>query len=591
MLFVAFHFVMYYAVTNRKACGKDGVVIMENQKIEKIVEFFLVTILLITSMIGGGYFGMASSVATILMLVFLIIYFLKMKVIKIAKNYTFIAIVCLTIFYFLSVFWAVDKGMTVVGGIKFLPLFLFFVLLCQIGERRENIISVLPVIGTVMTIFSFVMMQFAVFEKIVTVAGRLSGFFQYPNTYALFMLVCMIIVMYRLDLRQMDWLDMVHIVVSVFGILMSGSRIVFVLTGGIIAYFIFAKKELRKIAFGVLGVFAIIMAGVAISGMGKDIFSRFLHISFQSSTLLGRVLYAQDAVPLIIRNPLGLGYYGYYFMQQEMQTGVYSVVNVHNEFLQIMLDVGIIPAIVFYGAMIKSIFTVQGRNRLVLMVLMLHSFLDYDFQFLFMCFVLLLFLDVANVKELKVPVFSRAVCSVAVFGIAVLAICTGLSEGFYMLGDTEKALKCYSGNTMAKIIELSQADSVEEMEEKADRLLESNEHMSIAYSAKAQVAFAKGDTEEYIKNQLKAIHLAPYQYEEYERYLEILAYCVSKYLDGGEVESAKICVKRAEAIPDMLEEVKNRTSWLGWQINDMPTVTLSHENLELIKEMRMSVGE
>ena len=35
----------------------------------------------------------------------------------------------------------------------------------------------------------------------------------------------------------------------------------------------------------------------------------------------------------------------------------------------------------------------------------------------------------------------------------------------------------------------------------------------------------------------------------------------------------------------MLDQLQEKTSPLAWQINDRPQVTLSRENLELIKEM------
>ena len=42
---------------------------------------------------------------------------------------------------------------------------------------------------------------------------------------------------------------------------------------------------------------------------------RFLTTSLHSSTLLGRLLYAQDALPVILRHPFGLGYRSYTYMQ------------------------------------------------------------------------------------------------------------------------------------------------------------------------------------------------------------------------------------------------------------------------------------
>ena len=97
--------------------------------------------------------------------------------------------------------------------------------------------------------------------------------------------------------------------------------------------------------------------------------------------------------------------------------------------------------------------------------------------------------------------------------------------------------------------------------------------------------------EGYIKNKLIAIQIAPYQYEEYEDYLDTLAYAEGEYLKDKDTKSAQECVKRANTIPGLLNDVKEKTSSLGWKINDTPTVLLSHEKLELIKEMEKKINE
>lgn len=50
-------------------------------------------------------------------------------------------------------------------------------------------------------------------------------------------------------------------------------------------------------------------------------------------------------------------------------------------------------------------------------------------------------------------------------------------------------------------------------------------------------------------------------------------------------------MEKAEEIPEMLEKVKENTSALGWKIVDRPQVTLSHENLEIIEDMRRRIDE
>ncbi|URW88625.1 O-antigen ligase family protein [[Ruminococcus] torques] len=200
-------------------------------------------------------------------------------------------------------------------------------------------------------------------------------------------------------------------VAAVFGIIMSGSRTVFVLTAVAVIWVFAAKSSGKKVIISVFAAGAVVAVILAVAAGSAGILERFTNISFGASAFLGRILYVQDALPLILKHPFGLGYYGYYFIQQSVQTGVYTVVNAHNELIQILLDAGVIPAVFMGAAVLRSVFTkrTQSRNRIVLSIMILHSLFDYDFQFLAMGFVLILFLDMRNIKTQKVPVLTGTV--------------------------------------------------------------------------------------------------------------------------------------------------------------------------------------
>lgn len=537
--------------------------------------------------LGGGYYVSVSALISVFLLFVLFYRMYFQKKVTAAWDLNMIAFAVLVSAYLIVSLWAVDSGMALLGFIKFLPLLLFYVLVSGHQEEREKMISMLPMLGCLMTLFSFLMMQFSVFEEWVSVAGRLAGFFQYPNTYALFMLICLILVIWRFDYKHPDWLDIIYALAAVFGIVMSGSRTVFVLTAVALIWILIVRAPGRKLILTVLGAGIGVAAVLAVAAGSLGVLERFTNISFSASTFLGRILYAQDALPLILKHPFGLGYYGYYYIQQSIQTGVYSVVNVHNELLQMFLDAGVIPAVLMSAAVLRSVFTkrTDARNRLILVMLILHSLFDYDFQFLAMGFVLILFLDMRNVKTYKVPVLTGSVLGIAGAGSMVFAVFAGLSDLQYTSGNYEQALRVYSGNTLAETALLTEAETTEEMKQLADSLISRNEYLSVAYSARARAEFSEGDIGSFIEDKLKAIELAPYQYDEYTDYLEILSYCEGLYLEAGNTEDAKICAERAAEIPDMLEQLQEKTSPLAWQINDRPQVTLSRENLELIKEM------
>lgn len=539
----------------------------------------------IAGIVGGGYFLSVSALLGLILLSIILYRILWKRKIKLAVDLNLAAFSVLAFSHLTVSLWAIDSGMAALGFVKFLPLLLFYIYASGEKEKREQVIMRLPLLGCLMTVFSFVMMQFPIFEEWVSVAGRLAGFFQYPNTYALFMLICLIIVFYRFDAKHLEWLDMVYALAALFGIYMSGSRTVLVLTVLAVTWMVVSHKEMRKISLIVIGAGSVVLAGVVLLG-NSVLLSRLT--SMNSSTLLGRILYAKDALPVIIKHPFGLGYYGYYFIQQSIQTGVYSVVNVHNELLQMLLDVGIIPTVLMCAAVVRSVIAknVNKRNQLILIVMILHSLFDYDFQFLIMGFVLILFLDIKNVKQYNVPILTRSVLGLACMCAAVFTIVTGISDVCYTTGKYEKAFRMYGGNTMAEIELLSKADTAGKMKEIANSLIEKNKYISVAYSARARAEFAEGNVGEFIDNKLEAIRLAPYQYGEYVDYLEILAYCESMYLKSGSEEDAAICVQRAEEIPILLKITEEKTSDLAWKIKDKPQVTLKSEHLEMIRRMR-----
>lgn len=550
--------------------------------------YFLFIILIVSGIAGGGYFCCVSAVLLIVLMIMAVCLLIRSGEFWISFDWNLAAVVTLTLGYFLAGLWAVDSGMSLMGGIKFLPVLIYFFVMCQVLEQRERLIQSLPVMGSLMTVFSFALMQFPAFSEYVSVAGRLAGFFQYPNTYALFMLVCLLVSVYRMSIKKTDWMIAIHVLIALTGIYLSGSRTVMVMTIVVFFMLLILKKELRKYSILCVGGFVILAAVLAFGGYGKEIYDRLLSMGGNASTFWGRLLYDRDAIKMIVTHPFGMGYYGYYFVQQEMQTGVYSVVSVHNEFLQIMLDIGIVPALLIYGAVIRSLLSenTSERDRVILAVMLLHSLFDYDFQFLMMCFVLLLFLDIRNVKRIKISILTKIAAGLSMIVIAVLSVIAGASDYFYIKGEPEQAIRFYGGNMMAKIELLNMSEGPEEMEKRADSILEGNSHVSVAYSAKARAAFSQGDVEAFVRYKLTAIRLAPYQYEEYVDYLNSLAYCAELYKQANDMDSARFCAERAAEIPHMLENVKEGTSRLGWKINDQPEVTLSREDLKLIEEMR-----
>ena len=97
------------------------------------------------------------------------------------------ALLALLAGYLLTPFWAVDSGMALLGFFKFLPAALFWLLLMQLGpEVRERLFLTIPVSGITMTLLSYPTRWIPALTPYFYASGRLGGFFQYSNSFALF---------------------------------------------------------------------------------------------------------------------------------------------------------------------------------------------------------------------------------------------------------------------------------------------------------------------------------------------------------------------------------------------------------------------
>lgn len=505
----------------------------------------------------------------------------RVKELRFCLNITSVSVLLIALFYLLTAFWAVDSGMAVIGFMKFLPVPLYLFVLMQ-SDDTEGIIARLPLTAAVMTVVSAIGMQIPIFESFFSVSGRLAGFFEYPNAFALFALTAELIAVSKEKLRPLDF---AVIAVLIFGILYSGSRTVFVLAVLANAVLLFTLKSGRVKIFvaAVIGVFAASAAIYAAVSGGAGVFGRFLTISLNESTFVGRLLYFKDALPLVLTHPFGLGYMGYYYMQQSVQTGVYSVMFIHNDFLQLLLDIGWIPALLFAAAIIKSIFFGKKPfyKRLILAVTALHCCFDFDLQFIGMFAVLLLFTDYRAGKEYYLRK-SEAVGGVS-FLTAAVCIYFGISLGLSHFGKYSAAFSLYPLDTRAETQLLINETDSEKANEIADDIISRNEYVTVAYSLKARTYYSEGDFSNMIKYKRLIFDKAPFAYEEYKEYCYMLITGISLYNEAGDASSANICLKELKSAAHAVHTSKDRLSLLGTKIKDQPETLLPEDIEEYLK--------
>lgn len=516
--------------------------------------------------------------------VILILLFVKRKRLDVCLNLTFISTSVIALFYALSILWATDRGAALPGFFRFLPVLLFLVLLMQTEkEEKDKIFRAIPHVAVSMTVISAALSFIPPFKEVFTVAGRLSGFFAYPNTFALFLLVALIM---TLTEKKAGILSAVYSLILLGGILYSGSRTVFVLTVISLICTVFTVKNKRLKWAVVTGAAVTVLAAVigTLLYEGYSVFGRFLTISLSSSTFVGRLLYFKDALTLILEHPFGTGYLGYYYLQQGVQTGVYSVRFVHNDLLQLVLDVGFIPALLFAASVIKSIFSrsTPFSRKLILLVFGAHACFDFDLQFIAM---LMLFVALTDTHSGKWVTLKRPVCFSAVTGALSLAsLWFAVAFALMSLGAHEASRALYGDNTQNDVALLINAEELQDMELTADRIIERNENVTLAYSAKARCAYSKGDFSKVIEYKNKVFDIAPFAYEEYEEYCTMLITGISLYERAGDKSSADVCRRELISCRDRLASNDSRLSHEGRMIKDQPTTVLPLQIVDYIEK-------
>lgn len=555
----------------------------------KIKNFFSDTyaaewILLLSLVLSGGFNEYVGCVLSAIISVLLIVKIAQNRNLVVNINITSLSIAVITLLYLISCFYAIDSGMAFVGFLKFLPVLLYMLLLMQDKGIKEHLIALLPYVALALGVLSLVLVFIPATRDYFTVSDRLAGFFQYPNTFALFLLVGELTALSKEKLKPIDIISALLLIIL---LLFTGSRAVFILAVFSNVLIIFFRKGRKNKIILCTVLAALVLAVLLLLPLLKsnEIFSRYFTISFGESTFVGRLLYYADAFPVILKHPFGLGYMGHYYIQQSIQTGVYSVMFIHNDFLQLLLDVGWIPCLLFVVGIIKSFFR-KGNSagkRIILLTVFLHCLFDFDLQFISMFFILLLFLNYNDGKQLELKKGAVFVFSFVITGLLSLYFAVAL--GLAHFGFNQAADSMFPGNTQNKVDLLIAEDDIVTQNEIADRIISQNEYVQIAYSAKARYAFSQGDFESLISYKNKIFQIAPFSYDEYEDYCYMLIQGIQLYKQAGDEYSTEVCEQQLLKTADRLDRLDDKLSNLGRKIVDQPKTDLPDDIVKYINSL------
>lgn len=539
----------------------------------------------IFSFMCGGFHEYLSAVLCIAISAILIFRIIKNKSVQLSLSFVNIVLLLFPFLYLLSSLWAVDGGIALLGFVKFLPVTLFTVTLSDNEEDINNILQVLPYVGVFQTLISSLLMQITPIRSYFSVSGRLSGFFQYPNTFALFLLSGIIIIVTE-EYNKLR--DFVCLAVLVFGILYSGSRTTALLTifFVLIAMVTSKNKKNRWIIISLLAAAAVLAGIYAIASGNYSSIGRFLKVSLSESTLLGRFLYWKDGLRILDSRPYGLGYLGWNYLQFSNQTGIYAVQFIHNEFLQIMLDIGVPGGILFAVSIIAAFFskTSDRRKHLLILAFCGHILMDFDLQFVsvFLLFAVILYTPGKKKFNITLKSIIAVPCSI----LSVLSVWLGLSQALYHFKEYDASAMVYQLNTYAQTKIIESSGTSKKGIEAADAVLKRNPYVSSAYAVKAAKAFNDGDIKAMSEYKLQQIKSEPYNIVLYDEYCDMLAAGLGMCKKQKDYSGMTFCRNEMLKVPQMIEELKNKTDTLAYKINDKPTFELSEMTKSYISKIQ-----
>jgi O-antigen ligase len=596
-------------------------------------------LLFIIPFVFGGFYDFASLIVGAFLGLFLIIDFVKNKRIKIEKNAALWISIVFLVGNFLTIFWAVDRSYAIFGFLKSVTIFLFVLNLFQI-ENKKDLLYTIPASAITMFFLSCILYIFPATRNIVfSDSNRLTGFFQYSNTYAIFLLIGAIVI-FSSNLKNTK--KILLMIICLIAILLTGSRITFFLT--VLNFIILLCESSNKNRKWYLLAFFVVIAVAIIIAVLTNNFQnvgRFLTTSITSSTLAGRFVYFLDGFKILMHNWFGLGYMGYSYKYQEVQTAMYDVKFVHNDYLQIALDIGIIPAILFIIIVVKNLFsrTQNKINKIILFTLLIHIFFEFDLEFLSIACLLMLILSIreksSDGKKINDRVSKNAVSSNKVTNnkatnnkatsnnvtnnnvknnkttknavskkslaqklegeilikfnvslIIIIAILVSILIYYGIAGFAEftenyefaiKLIPNYTEAIFSEMIFQLQEDNLKNANELANTILKNNENVSECYEVKATFLLKNNKFDEALQNQKKAISLNKYNIDLYNNYVLYLSQVIQTNILNEQYEKADKYIEEALNVEDMLEDVKNNTSKYAENFANKPTFSLNEE--------------
>lgn len=527
--------------------------------------------LILMLVMSGGLYSYSVYLIGGVIAVLLIIVLQTNKKIQCVKTELFAGSILLPTLSLITVFSGIDKGMAWTGFLRVLAFSIWMYYLMQFEkEERDQALLIFPLLGVVMIGVGILTLMIPGFREMFWTAGRFGGFFQYSNTCALFLIICIMIIVEneKPDTKQLLLFDTL-----LMGMFLTGSKGGILLLLPVLIWIFVKKKPFRKNGIIVTGF--LVLGGIVYAMLSGDFqnIARIYTILKYPSTLFGRLLYMKDALPVLMKNPLGIGYMGYESIQPVIQTGVYTSKFVHNDWIQMALDFGWVFVIVAIWIVIRQL--KRGKQeffkKMILCMICLYSFGEFHLQFFFLLMTAGLLWDYnedrLEIKK-KASMRENQIFSMAA---AVLFAYFAIASFSTQTGNYQRALQMfpYDTNALEEMLVVQEDKNAAEM--MALELTEMNEYNSQGYNTLAYIALMDGEYEAALDYKLKVLSIERFNMNEYADF-ENMVKTIEEQADGDE-EIVKVCELGSQKMNDLLEETKESVSSLAYKLRDKPEFT------------------
>jgi len=470
----------------------------------------------------------------------------------------------------IAAFSTTSHGLAIWGCFKLINCGLYILLLIQCStEERNYALNLLPTVASITTVFCCLFYPILSMRHRFFNDGRLWGFFEYCNAFALYLMIALFILLYKEYQKKHQLTYYIQILILFIGILWTGARFILLLT--LFGLFLFAlthKSARLPLCIAVVAGFAGILAAFFI-GIGSHNITRILSIVSTPRSLLERFVFWRDGWKLLLMHPLGLGYKGYAMAIYSIQSGHYVTQYVHNDWLQIAIDHGILGFIGFSIFYIMGFRYLQGRERLIFVLIGLCMCMEFCLQFYW---VVLLLLTLFNWNERSQVVCKRWVKMITTTAAFVLLFTNtwfALASWAQHIGKYASATTLYPWNWQAQMeyVPYLMGD-LETIPYTSARILEQNPYNSTAEIAMAKYYARQNDYPKALDYGWSAIKHNRFDTSYYDSLVQYCSDAISYYTTQGDTSTAQTYIQELGKIASYMSNVDQSRDHLACVAED-----------------------